>query len=563
MVYVMGRLAIHWILTLKHTPSVDRDPFNFPIKPNQPSSRRKEQVEVGWANFHSPHFEVTAVRYNPNHSPPSRAGTATTASASTFKGSSSVDDVFYDHGEKMFADVKAVPITEVFPIDYHHVEQIILQPQMTDPDEASQEGNNDEKGLFGNNKNAATTTKTSRFFGGGFMMKAPPAETKEKVDKQVEKQTKKEVERLRKLEEQRLQEIQEAKEREDERIRRKEALLKREEERLAREQERILQEEERMMREEEERERRREERRLRELEIARLKEERRERELRKRDDLEFGRFEQTRQTKKSDEGGILAWEDVELQDDSFESFEVDWQGFPPPSTATSPRRPPQESRKREPRERAPRPPREPREPIKIECPTCTCPNKKLFAIIICLLLLAGIGVGIYFALDSFGALGGDDDRNPDCSAVMGGFAIPKESMYPTVRLSWVMDISGQSQWTSIPALTSAVRNHFQDTAIPTLAGCLGEQQDNVFGSQYDILNGYVRSVRDVGSCRAGEPQPCARVLVDFVVYVRGQSSVLDLIEHISTRYTNDVTDAMDQMENVRQTGLVGLFEQRS
>ncbi|CAJ1934678.1 unnamed protein product [Cylindrotheca closterium] len=555
---------------------VERDPFDFPIKPNQPSSRRKEEVPTGWANFNSPHFEAQAVRYySPTNATATTAGTSSTMNTS-------IDDSFYDHGEKMF-DVKAVPITEVIPIHSLEPPSVLLSPQMLDPDQPSdEEPEGDEEVLMSSkskNKNnkGSPSTKAGRFnpFGGGFRSTKPVAVVVEKAaaTEHTKKQARKEEERLRKKEEQRLQEIREEKAREEERIRRKEALLKREEERLAREQERILQEEERMMREEEERERRRDERRRREIEIARLKEERRERELRKREDFEFERIEQTRQKSKSDDGGLLEWEDVELGS-SFESVEVDWQGFPPaldPALAASspPRR---QSRKRERREGAPRAPREPRESIKIECPGCPplccrdfCANhkKSLFGLVI-LLLVAGLFAGIYFALDMSGALEGvaeEDPLNPDCVAVLGGFAIPNESLYPTVRLSWVMDISSEGAWASMPALTSITRTHFQDMVIPTLAGCMGTPPSS--DGRYDILNGYVRSVRDVGSCRVGEPQPCARVLVDFVVYVRGESSVLDLISHISAQYNTAVAETMDQMENVRQTGLVGLFEQRT
>lgn len=490
-----------------------------------------------------------------------------------------MDDTFFDQGDNMF-DIKAVPIAAVIPID--NVEPV-LQTQMTDPDDYMEGEEGDEEELVNNPK----TTKSSRFrpFGGKSKVEVtvglPSLKVKKAVDS-TQKQNRKEEERLRKKEEQRLKELREEKEREEQRIRRKEELLRKEEERLAREQERILQEEERMMREEEERERRREERRLRELEIERLKEERKQRQLRKREELDFDRIQQKREKKKSDEGGILDWEDIE-QPDSFESVEVDWQGFPPefaPPPPPPPRR--RESRKRE---RAPRAPREPREPIKIGCPSCSCPscptfdctscfdccrdNKKFFIILLVVLLLAGTGVGIYFGVTSSGALDGDDDyfvesNNPDCQAVLGGFAIPNEQFYPTVRLSWVMDISADVKWPSMPALTSAVRDQFQEMAIPVLAGCMGNSRDDgIFDSQYDILNGSVRSVRDVGSCRVGEPQPCARVLVDFVVYVRGESSVLDLISHISAQYNFAVTAAMEQMDNVRQLGLVGLFEQRA
>mmetsp|Transcript_35269 Transcript_35269/g.85515 ORF Transcript_35269/g.85515 Transcript_35269/m.85515 type:complete len:347 (+) Transcript_35269:299-1339(+) len=344
-----------------------------------------------------------------------------------------------------------------------------------------------------------------------------------------------------------------------------------------------------MMREEEEREQRREERRRRELEIARLKEERQLRQLRQREDLEFGRIEQShRQKNKSDAGGFLDWEDVQ-QDESFESVEVDWQGFPPPPSSSSapPPKRRRESRRRERRERVPR---EPREPIKIECPSCTCPSfqcptfdctdccldcsdgfrkhKKLLCILFCLLVLAGAGVGIYFAVDAATGPGdGTDDDfflegNPYCRAVLGGYAVPDESFYPMLRLSWVMDMSSESKFGNMMYFTTEVQEQFQSKAIPVLAGCVGDARDFAFEARYDILNGYVRSVRDVGSCRYGTAQPCARILVDFVVYTRGETAVLDLIGHISSHYTNAVTEAMESMDNVKQTGLVGLFEQR-
>mmetsp|Transcript_6570 Transcript_6570/g.15499 ORF Transcript_6570/g.15499 Transcript_6570/m.15499 type:complete len:614 (+) Transcript_6570:117-1958(+) len=485
------------------TGAVQRDPFQFTTKPNQPTSRRKHvATNSNWANFDALRlYNLQAVCFSPQT-------TATTATTD--------DDTFFDNGSPMRDNRPVLPITQVFPM-------------VTPIPELGQQMDESEK------ENSKLKSARFRFFGGR-KSKVVPVPLPVTVQSN-EKREKREQKRLRRKEEQRLKELHKETEREQDRIRRKEARLKREEER-------IVQEEERMMREEEERERRREE------EIWSLEDERKERQQRKEN---FERKKDQKDQKQIFGGTMLHFDDIEED----ESFEVDWQGFPPP-------RP----RRRE---------RRLRKQSKTQCITCSCPscsdccrnNKKIFVFLLVLLvllvLLAGAGVGIYFALAKFDVLKGDGDAfelSEDCQSVIGGYSVPNESLYPTVRLSWVMDISTEPNWPSTPQLTSEIRNQFQEMAIPTLAGCMSPPRDELVDDRYGILNGFVRTVRDVGSCREGEPRPCARLLVDFVIYVKGASPVPDLISHVSAMYSSSVADAITQVENVRQTRFVGLFEQR-
>ncbi|CAJ1946466.1 unnamed protein product [Cylindrotheca closterium] len=130
-----------------------------------------------------------------------------------------------------------------------------------------------------------------------------------------------------------------------------------------------------------------------------------------------------------------------------------------------------------------------------------------------------------------------------CEQFLNGTAIADRDRYFTIVADGVIDVSTYNSWEeSLDVVLLELRNQFESTVLPVLAGCKEIDKDllkgkNMTADRYMMADAVVLDVtKSPSECNAEEPQPCVRAVVRLQMWAKMEVSIFEIIAAIDQNF---------------------------
>ncbi|CAJ1934676.1 unnamed protein product [Cylindrotheca closterium] len=153
----------------------------------------------------------------------------------------------------------------------------------------------------------------------------------------------------------------------------------------------------------------------------------------------------------------------------------------------------------------------------------------------------------------------------ECQAMINGVEVPNQDQYSTMTVDAAMDVTTYDDLEdSIDTLLLEMLAKMGSSVLPTLMGCsdTGEEALKVTKyteTRYILANADIVQVKQSDSnCNPTEPQPCARVEVRFLLWLKGEVELFDLIPLVHNDFRLILVESLTQSDIIEQVVLASI-----